>query len=75
MVQGRMPASVPANYERSLRSTAGSDKPEREKNTPNSAAGARNARKKQKQALLTPIKIGCRYYAANAKEGWEQPLE
>ena len=72
MVQGRDARVVATDYKRSRRSGAGSDKPKKERNTPNSPIRAGNAQKTQ--ALLTPINNGCQDYMANADEGWEQPV-
>ena len=71
MVQGRDARLVATDCKRSRRSGAGSDKPKREGNTPNSPRRARNAQKQQTQALLKPINNGCQDYMANANEGWE----
>ena len=74
MVQGREARLVATDCKRIRRSDAGSDKPKREGNTPNSPRRAGNAQKQQVQALLTPINNGCQDYMANANRGWEQPV-
>ena len=74
MVQGRDARLVATDCKRSRRSDAGSDKPKREGNTPNSLRRAGKAQRQQTQALLTPINNGCQDYMATANEGWEQPV-
>ena len=74
MVQGRDARLVATDCKPSRRSGAGSDKPKREGNTPNSPRRAENAQKQQKQALLTPINNGCQDHMANANDGWGQPV-
>ena len=62
MVQGRDARLVVTDCKRSRRSGAGSDKPKREGNTPNSPRTAGNAQNQQTQALLTPINNGCQVW-------------
>ena len=72
MVQGRDARLVATDCKRSRRSGAGSDKPKKEVNTPNSLRRAGNAKIQQTQALLPLINNVCQDYMAN-NEGWEQP--